>query len=326
MYSWAQMRTWLSVLFRYIIGAVIVTWLIRSDQIDLSKIAEIDIKTISIVLFLSFTPLVLTTCRLQLLLKAHQINVPFRNCIAYNAIGIFYSTILPGGISGDAVRAYYFWSCSSTQHRSKAELIAVLITDRLIGTVIMLLIGIVAATVSMKSLDLSFLFIFTSWLVFLAGIAVYLFCFSFPASRWLMKDSLRMRPIFSSLERLMAKMDLRKYSLKKLSVAGILSGVGHVSGVFVIYIFSIRLSSGLDFGQVMAIVPVGLLVNTIPISPGGLGVGEKGFDVLYGLAGGHHGGNVFMLSRIFLFSPALLGAAIAISTMLRKKIRRKSLT
>ncbi|MDG1143570.1 MAG: lysylphosphatidylglycerol synthase transmembrane domain-containing protein [Burkholderiales bacterium] len=326
MYSWAQMRTWLSVLSRYVIGAAIVVWLIKSDQIDLNKISEIDIKTTTIALFLSFTPLVLTTWRLRLLLKAHQINVPFGHCIAYNAIGIFYSTILPGGMSGDAVRAYYFWRCSYTQNRSKAELIAVLINDRLIGTVTMLLIGIIAATVSMKALDLSFLFIFISWLVFLVGIAVYLFCFSFPASKWPMKDSLRKRPIFSSFERLMAKMDLRKYSLKNLSFAGILSGIGYVSGVFVIYIFSIRLSSGLDFGQVMAIVPVGLLANSIPISPGGLGVGEKSFDVLYGLAGGHHGGTVFMLSRIFLFSPALLGALIAIGALLRKKIRRESLT
>lgn len=326
MNSWSQMRTWLPLLCRYSIGTAIVVWLIKSDQIDLGKISEIDTETTTIALLLSFTPLILTTWRLQLLLKAHQINVPFGYCIAYNAIGIFYSTILPGGMSGDVVRAYYFWRCGYTQNRSKAELISVLITDRLIGTFIMLLIGIVAATVAMGSLGLSFSFIFISWLLFFVGIGIYFWCLSFPASKWPMKDSLRMRPIFSRLERLIANMDFRRYSLNTLSLAGILSGVGHVLGVFVIYMFSIRLSAGLDFGQVLSVAPVGLLANTIPISPGGLGVGEKGFDVLFDLAGGHNGGNVFMLSRIFLFSPALLGATIAVGALLRQKSKRKSLT
>jgi len=57
------------------------------------------------------------------------------------------------------------------------------------------------------------------------------------------------------------------------------------------------------------VAPLGLLANALPLTPGGLGIGEKGFDLLYGMVGGREGGNSFLLSRIFLFCPGILGAA-----------------
>ncbi len=319
MYSWRLIRRWLSVLARYAIGVAMVVWLVKSDQLNLNKISELNLPIAALALFLSITPLVLSAWRVQLLLRVHQIHVPLGRCIAYNAVGIFYSTILPGGMSGDAVRAYYFWRCSHTQNGTKAELVATLVTDRLIGTLIMLSIGLIAATYSMQSLGISSLYIFLAWASFMAGIGCYLFLCAIPASKWPMKNSRRMEPILSRLARLIEKMDLRGYPFNTLLMALALSVVAHISVILIIYIFSIKLASGLDFGQIMAIAPLGLLVNAIPISPGGLGVGEKGFDILYSLVGGQQGGNAFMLSRIFIFAPALLGAAIAIASLIPRK-------
>ena len=67
------------------------------------------------------------------------------------------------------------------------------------------------------------------------------------------------------------------------------------------------MQSGLDFLTVLAVAPLGFLANALPLTPGGLGVGEKGFDVLFSLVGGAEGANSFLLARIFLFAPALLG-------------------
>ena len=68
--------------------------------------------------------------------------------------------------------------------------------------------------------------------------------------------------------------------------------------------------SGLEFFTVLVLAPIGFFVNALPLTPGGLGIGEKGFDLLYSLVGGAEGANSFLLARVFLFSPALIGGAM----------------
>jgi uncharacterized membrane protein YbhN (UPF0104 family) len=69
--------------------------------------------------------------------------------------------------------------------------------------------------------------------------------------------------------------------------------------------------------KITAVAPLGLLANALPLTPGGLGIGEKGFELLYNAVGGQNGGNSFLLSRVFLFAPALLGVVVLIHQFVR---------
>jgi uncharacterized membrane protein YbhN (UPF0104 family) len=66
--------------------------------------------------------------------------------------------------------------------------------------------------------------------------------------------------------------------------------------------------------------PVGLLINAVPLSPGGLGIGENAFELLYTMVGGANGGTSFLLARVFLYSPALIGLAYV---LVRAATRRR---
>jgi uncharacterized membrane protein YbhN (UPF0104 family) len=62
-------------------------------------------------------------------------------------------------------------------------------------------------------------------------------------------------------------------------------------------------------------------VNAIPLSPGGLGIGENAFELLYKTIGGRNGATSFLLARVFLYSPALIGL---VYVLIRMVTRRKT--
>jgi uncharacterized membrane protein YbhN (UPF0104 family) len=168
----------------------------------------------------------------------------------------------------------------------------------------MLIMGLVAGTFLMTTLGLE-KFVIASWMGFGMLGAGYFFIIRLHRTGDKSKDGSVGRVL-----RFIEKIDLQGYSIRVVCISGALSFGGHLCAVLVIYLFSGLMGSGLDFLQVVAVAPVGLLANALPLTPGGLGIGEKGFDLLYRLIGGAQGGNSFLLSRIFLFAPACLGGAV----------------
>ena len=297
------------LLLRYLIGGAIVLWLFKTNQLNPDLLSLIDMKTVFLLLGLCAVQFLLCGYRVKLLLAAHHISVSFSRCFAYNAIGIYYSMFLPGGMSGDAVRAFYFWRCKTNKAKaSKSAMIGALITDRLIGTLVLVLVGLLGATFSANSLGISTSYLAVVWPVF--GLLLGLYCFLCGTHRfeWNISETSRFGLTGYRIKGLLSKLDLSSYPRGVVLGSILISIIVHVLTILAIFIIATRLNSGLRFDQLMAVAPVGLLVNAVPISPGGLGVGEKSFDILFTMIGGQQGANTFMLSRIFLFSPAILGA------------------
>lgn len=303
MINWLKKyRSWLSIAVRYLIGFIIVAWLLHSDHISLKALDQINIRTATIATVLVFIHLFLSAWRVQLLLDEHDIPVGIWHCNTYNSIGVFYSLFLPGAMSGDLARAYCFWRASPGA--SKSALFGALFIDRLLGMTTMVLLGLVAGTFLMATLGLQ-QYVIASWIGFVMLGASYFF-----VVRLHHKGDKTQDGIFGRLLRFTEKIDLQGYSVRTLGICSVLSLAGHLCAVLTIYLFSDLLHSGLSFLQIVAVAPFGLLANALPLTPGGLGIGEKGFDLLYAMIGGSQGGNSFLLSRIFLFAPAILGAIV----------------
>jgi hypothetical protein len=304
-----RMKDTLSVLLRYVLGISVIIWLFKTNQLNIDSLSLIDAATASWVVCLCAFQFILCAYRVKILLGAHQISMSLTKCLIYNAVGIYYSMILPGGMSGDAVRAYYFWRCRSNKgNPSKAAMVGSLITDRLVGTLILLLIGLIAATFSAKEIGISMNYLIVVWLLFILGIGFYFILCGTHRFEWKIAETSRFNAIGQRMQRLLATMDLTSYPREVIIGSILISIIVHLVTILAIFIFATKLKSGLGFDQVMAVAPVGLIVNALPISPGGLGVGEKSFELLFSMIGGQQGGNTFMLSRIFLFAPAIFGA------------------
>jgi glycosyltransferase 2 family protein len=299
----------LSILLRYLLGALMVLWLFRTNLIDFNVMKAVHLKIAAIAISLVLLQLFLAGYRVQLLLAGHGIAVGLLRCIAFNSVGIFYSLFLPGGMSGDLARAYCFWR--SYPSANKSALFGALFVDRLLGTVAMIIMGLIGGSLLMDTLGLTH-FVMIAWIAFGCIAIAYLII-----TRMHRRVDKSRTGAIGRLFRFMEKIDLRGYGIPTIVKGSVLSIVGHMSAVAIIYLFSELLGSGLDFVKITAIAPLGLLANALPLTPGGLGIGEKGFELLYSLVGGSHGGNSFMTSRIFLFSPALLGLLVVLIQFIR---------
>lgn len=311
-----MLKSCLAFLCRSAVGIIIIYFLVKSNKLNFDVISIINKKTASLALSLCILQFFLAAWRVQLLLLAKGIRINFYSCLFYNAVGVFYSIFLPGGMSGDAMRAYYLYRATNSHYFSKSALIGALVTDRLIGTLAMLFVGLIALTYSQDVLNIPVKYIITVWSFFIGGFAIYIKLCKIPH---LESSKPILQWVFKKLKNILSALDLTSYSSRTLLFAWGSSVIIHVCAGLIIFIFSVSLISGLSFGQVMAIAPVGLLMNALPISPGGVGVGEQGFEFLFALIGGNFGGNVFMLSRLFLFAPAILGAVCALSLLFLKK-------
>jgi uncharacterized membrane protein YbhN (UPF0104 family) len=65
---------------------------------------------------------------------------------------------------------------------------------------------------------------------------------------------------------------------------------------------------GAPAGLVASLAFIGLIVNAIPITPGGIGVGEAAFDGLFHLAGFDGGARLLLFWRLGQVPMAILGA------------------
>jgi uncharacterized protein (TIRG00374 family) len=299
---WKKYRNWTSIALRYLIGLLIVAWLMNTNLIDPTVLSQITVQVAIVATLFIFIQVFFAGWRVQMLLANHNIPVGIWRCIAYNSVGIFYSLFLPGGMSGDLARAYCFWrACPAA---SKSALFGALFVDRLLGTVSMIVIGLVAGTFFMTTLGLQ-KFVLASWVGFVILGASY-----FLIIRLHHKGDKTQSGLVGRVLRFVEKIDLQGYSIGILCVSSLLGMAGHLCAVLVIYLCSDLMHSELDFLQIVAVAPIGLLANALPLTPGGLGIGEKGFDLLYRMIGGNQGGNSFLLTRVFLFAPAILGAIV----------------
>ena len=121
------------------------------------------------------------------------------------------------------------------------------------------------------------------------------------------------------MRRVVSQLRIHHYPVRVLVAAVLQSMLIHLTAVAVIYLCSVHSRAGLGFLEVFVATPIGLLVNAIPLSPGGLGIGENAFEILYRAIGGQQGATSFLLARIFLYSPALVGLVYIAQRLIFRK-------
>jgi uncharacterized membrane protein YbhN (UPF0104 family) len=58
------------------------------------------------------------------------------------------------------------------------------------------------------------------------------------------------------------------------------------------------------------LIPLGFMANVVPLTPGGLGVGEAAFDGLFRLAGFSGGAELLLAWRLLTVLPAAVGLVV----------------
>lgn len=302
------------LLIEYSIGAGIVYWLYRSDILDFRPLQTITFSLAAAGLLMVLLMVYFSALRLKRLLRDQDIFINVVQCFIFNCLGIFYSLFLPGGVSGDAAKAFYLMRYAGDR---KAALLGGLILDRLLGMLAMIGLGLGSSVFLVYTVTWLVPYFILFGLVFLIMAVVLVFLLRVELRHKESASGNMLIKGYGYMHNMVARLNLPKYSKRTLIFSAFLSIAIHCLAIGLIYLCSVHSHAGLDFLAVFSVGPFGLLANAIPITPGGLGVGEQSFEFLYKLAGGENGASSFLTSRLFLYSPAVIGGLVAAVLFLR---------
>jgi uncharacterized protein (TIRG00374 family) len=252
--------------------------------------------------------------RLGLLLKSQGIVLSFARGYRVVTIGAFFNFCIPGGTGGDLMKLYYL---ASENRRQVIELATVLLVDRAVAlfSLLLLVMGLALfnAQLVQRYVLVQFLIaIAAGGLLGLVLLAVLSCSAQFRTSR-LYRLVTTIIPLHKYLKRISDALYAFRDHKAALLGAALLSMSGHVAlAVMLIGVASVFVP--LAPPLVVALLSLlGLLANALPITPGGLGIGEAAFEGLFGAVGFAGGATLILAWRVGMLPLCLAGCGLYIA-------------
>jgi len=223
--------------------------------------------------------------RLCILLHPRGFDLGLAASLRLTFMGTFFNIAMPGSSGGDLIRIYY---AAKGNEGRRAEIATIFLLDRFVGLVALVLYPVILAPLYLSLLvdnsSLRAVVFSAAGIVAVVGAGAWLFLRGADGTqRW--ERLLGRMPGGELIRR--AGITLRSYGSdhRPLWKALFVSLGGHALGMFgFVLLARAVLTPSLEW-VLFVIVPIGMVVNTIPLTPGGLGVGEAAFAVLFGMAG-----------------------------------------
>jgi glycosyltransferase 2 family protein len=299
---------------KLLIAGALITWLLKSGKLDLKLMLQLKDYPLQVLgaMVLSIFNLWLITFRWNKILTARSAGpLPMTGLLQVAWIGNFFSSVLPGSVSGDLIKMLYVQKYDASL--SKKFILASIFIDRLMGlSGLILLVGLTSiffgGQISEKAPGMQPL-LETNYLLAAAVIAsILLFAFFHHLIR---KIFVLLQPRFLTQlwVRVIILWDDLVLIKNRLFKAVLLSLVVQFGGVVVFWLLIYPFVSGqMDFIQALAFIPLGLMTLALPIAPSGLGVGHAIFQKLFEFSGISNGASLFNLYFVVTLMVNLMGA------------------
>lgn len=272
-------------IIRIVISAAIITYIftavIKPAEMW-SQVKQADMGLAWKVFLLAFLPMFLCSIRWLILIRALDLHVSLWEIFRLNYIGVFFNNFMIGATGGDIIKAVVVAKITE----KKVPAIVSIFVDRVMGLVALAVIGAFAVLYYYDSPEL----FYPRMIIFgiLAGGLMFVFVYFSRTVResGIMKfvlSKLPLQGVFREIDETFVLYKQRKiYVLMSLVVSIIV----HCGWILVIIGF------GKCFGEnrmtvlhYFAYVPIALMANALPISLGGIGVGEYAYITLFAMAG-----------------------------------------
>lgn len=248
--------------------------------------------------------------RWQGLLKALNVNLSFVQCLQLTWVGFFFSSFLPGAVTGDILKGYYLEK--KIGRDSRRETVVSLLTDRICGVFGLVLLGGSAALLSFFfDFHLDDLAAGFGLLLVLGVLAItcFLAVIFFPwKSRDPIESLLASLPFLRIFLRIYEGFRVFKNQPRYLFLALFYSILNHAiistAIINVVWLFNNEISA---LSQ-LKVLPFALVTTVIPVAPAGIGIGHAAFQSLYSLVGFFQGADAFNLFLALQLPVYLLGA------------------
>ncbi len=301
------------LLLRLAIGLGILVYLAKSGQINLSSLTRLFAVwpiTVAAVGFL-LLDILMMSIRASLLFRNARLTLTLGNSIQLNLIGFLFSTFLPGAAGGDIAKLVY---ATRENHGRRAEVATVMILDRLVGLFSLVLLPVLFAPFFLDLLRsvpvLRRLLYLDALLAVLMIVAAALFMFFLPARSWVSSLLGRWPRVKNLALRIFDAMTVHGKAQATLLFALLLSVLANLA-LIAVTALALYVVNPVSFSMRLALVaPIGHLVNSLPLTPGGIGVGETAFNALFALTGIAGGAEALLCVRVWNVLVGLSGLLV----------------
>lgn len=305
-----------ALLAKMVLAAALVYLLVRRGDLDFRLIAGIDwTSRVAGVVILGggsvLVGLLLLAWRLILLLNHLGVRVSFRRMLAVTMFCSLSGAVLPGLVGGDVVKAVLLFG-DTAGRRSRA--VGAVIVDRAIGVYALLLLGTAAlaaawATGRVLSIPL--------WIQFVVPMGVLALTAAAAVTRW--ASLARFRVAARLYQRLPARprnvAGVMRDCLHDPAVMGkcvMLAVLNHSLVVVSFVTAAIVLGLDVPLWTHFVISPAAMVMNMVPLTPGGIGVAEGAFAFLYAQAGLDNGATVGLVGRMIQYLVFAAGGGVSL--------------
>jgi len=258
--------------------------------------------------------MVLNVRRWQMMLAGLGGAAPLPTLIRLYLVAMFFNNVLPSRFGGDVVRAYG----ASIRLTTKTRSAAAVIMDRLVGAISVLLLGVIAVTISPSVVPLQFGGLLVVGLIGgVAVVGVLLARSPRLGSAWALLAHVEKVPLVGRRlrPRVEAAADaIRSYGhdrpliARALAISMLANGLSIVN----IYLYSQSVGANISLAEAAVVTPVVLAVALLPISLNGLGTTELTFVLLFGAMGvpSDVALAIAILRRLVLLGQSLIGGVL----------------
>jgi glycosyltransferase 2 family protein len=292
------------------IAAVLLVYLGRSGLLDWAALRGLlvawPITALAVALLL--VDVVVTAARVCMLMATSGLYLGLGASVRLAFLGMFFNTCLPGSTGGDALRIYYG---SRGNEGRRTEVATIFVFDRVIGLFALLLWpllasplfpGLIAGNPVLRGL-------LGASAVAAAVIGLLFFIAGSPgvlgsaAAAWgltRLPGSGYLRTVLDTLAAFRGR--------PGTVVAGLgISVLAHTIAIGVTLLVAQAINPAGAAWEMSLLIPLGSIANTVPLTPGGLGVGEAAFNHLFALAGFSGGAETMLGFRVLMAVVSLPG-------------------
>ncbi len=306
-------REKLSLILKLIIGLLILTYVIHSKMIDFSQFQKSFFSLQNLLLVFSiftFITIIIGT-RWFLLVKAQGLELSYSAVLQLTMIGQFFNTFMPGSVGGDLIKAWYI---AGREPNRKTKAVFTVFLDRVIGLIVFFIYSALTLLIYHPSIsEKSGLrtLAYTVWSVtFFSFICLFFFYSSTIIQNSYSKKLSNMLRKNNFIAKLLDAAMLYREHLKTISLTFLLS----CCSIFIYTLLAKWTGDklGVEFSlfQYFFLVPIALIASAIPLLPGGIGVGQVAYFMLFKWLGSDNpamGGTLCTLLQMYTILFSFLG-------------------
>jgi hypothetical protein len=299
----------IKILLKFGFAGAIIYWLIQKGSLDFSLLLKcFDHKVNWLIgIGIIFIHIFLTSYRWKILLEIKtEKKVPMAKALNLTWIGLFFSSLLPGAVTGDLIKLVYAFDLDR-KSLNKTFLVTSVFIDRVVGLLgILALLGISSiifySDLVNTSPEVKYL-VHVNFLIFLIGMSALLTLF-LPVKiqniilSWTNKIPILGKKIAKTFEQLWLIGKHKIVVIKAFFISLFTQTLIVISFWIMISPF---LTTDIPFKFAFSFIPLGFVSIAIPISPAGIGVGHAAFNTLfkfYGIEGGASLFNIFFITSL----------------------------